>query len=182
MIAADKEDRIKALVLVATAGTSGAELNLAQVERAMARANRPPAEREATLALQKRIHEAVLKGTGWEEVPPGFRQQADSPWFQSFLTFDPARAIRGVDQPLLIVQPMLDVQVAPGNADRLEALARARRRKAPVEVVRLPGLNHLLVPSTTGEIDERSAAGAQVSPVVATTVGQWLTNALATPS
>ena len=59
-----------------------------------------------------------------------------------------------VRQPLLIVQGELDTQVEPLNADRLETLARARKNAPPVEVVKVPGVNHLLVPATTGEVDE----------------------------
>ena len=76
--------------------------------------------------------------------------------------------MRDVDQPILVVQPLLDAQVPPINAERLEAAARARKKPAPIEVVRLPGLNHLLVPATTGEPAEYSAlTDRNVSPAVA---------------
>ena len=107
---------------------TGAELNLEQVTRALAQSNRPAADKQATIDLQKRIQQAVLTGKGWEAISPAVRHQADTPWFQSFLAFDPARIMRDVKQPVLIVQGELDTQVAPVNADRLEALARARRK------------------------------------------------------
>ena len=72
-----------------------------------------------------------------------------------------------IRQPILIVQGLLDTQVAPANADRLEQLAKARKRSAPVEVVKVPGVNHLLVPAVTGEVDEYSTlADKSVSPAV----------------
>ena len=157
MLAASRENRIGALVLIATAGMTGADLNLSQVERAQSRSTRPESEKQATIALQKKIHTAVLTGKGWEEVPPNMRRQADVPWFQSFLAFDPARVMRDVDQPVLVLQPALDTQVPPLNADRLEAAAKARRKAVPVEVITLAGLNHLLVAATTGEADEYGA-------------------------
>ncbi len=56
-------------------------------------------------------------------------------------------------QPILIIQGDLDTQVEPHHADKLGELARARKKDAgPVEVVHLPGVNHLLVPATTGEV------------------------------
>ena len=60
-----------------------------------------------------------------------------------------------------IVQGGLDTQVEPHNADRLEALARKREeRSRRSTVVKVPGVNHLLVPATTGEVDEyRDSAG-----------------------
>jgi len=175
LLAADRENRIAALVLIAAPGMTGAELNLAQVTRALAQSNRPEAEKQATIELQKKIQTAVLTGNGWDEISLALRQQADIPWFRSFLAFDPVRIMRDVDQPILVVQPLLDAQVPPINADRLEAAARARKKPAPVEVVRLPGLNHLLVPATTGEPAEYSAlTDRNVSPAVAGSIASWL--------
>ena len=112
MLAAARENRIAALVLVATTGVTGAELNLDQVKRALDRSERSAADKEATLDLQKRIQQAVLTGSGWETLAL-YRRQADTPWFQSFLAFDPARTMPDVKQPVLIVQGELDTQVAP---------------------------------------------------------------------
>jgi pimeloyl-ACP methyl ester carboxylesterase len=175
LLAADRENRIAALVLIAAPGMTGAELNLAQVTRALAQSNKPEAEKQTTIELQKKIQTAVLTGNGWDEISPALRQQADIPWFRSFLAFDPVRIMRDVDQPILVVQPLLDAQVPPINADRLEAAARARKKSAPVEVARLPGLNHLLVPATTGEPAEYSAlTDRNVSPAVARSIAGWL--------
>jgi pimeloyl-ACP methyl ester carboxylesterase len=175
LLAADRENRIGALVLIAAPGMTGADLNLAQVTRALAQSDRPDAEKQATIELQKKIQSAVLTGNGWEGISPALRQQADIPWFRSFLAFDPVRIMRDVEQPVLVVQPLLDVQVPPLNADRLEAAARARRKPAPVEVARLPGLNHLLVPATTGEPAEyRTLTDRNVSPAVAGSIANWL--------
>jgi hypothetical protein len=175
LLAAGRENRIAALVLIAAPGMTGAELNLAQVTRALAQADRPEAEKQATIELQKKIQSAVLTGNGWEGISPALRQQADIPWFRSFLAFDPLRIMRDVEQPVLVIQPLLDAQVPPINADRLEAAARARRKPAPVEVVRLPGLNHLLVPASTGEPTEYSAlTDRNVSPAVAGSIATWL--------
>jgi len=175
LLAADRENRITALVLIAAPGMTGADLNLAQVTRALAQSDRPEAEKQATIDLQKKIQSAVLTGNGWEGISPALRQQADIPWFRSFLAFDPVRIMRDVEQPVLVIQPLLDAQVPPINADRLEAAARARRKPAAVEVVRLPGLNHLLVPATTGEPAEYSVlTDRNVSPTVAASIANWL--------
>jgi fermentation-respiration switch protein FrsA (DUF1100 family) len=180
MLTAAREDRIRGLVLISTMGTTGAEFNMAQVERAVSRSAQPDAQRQETIALQKRIQQAVLTGDGWEDIPQHLRQQADTPWFRSFLAFDPARTMRDLRQPLLIVQPLLDTQVPPDNADRLEQLARARRRdEATVEAVRIPALNHLLVPATTGEVQEYATlADRTVSPAVGTALVEWLKRVL----
>ena len=182
MMAAAKDKRVAALVLVATNGVTGAELNLEQVAHALDHRKAPDAERRSTLDLQIRIQGAVLTGKGWEQIPLSYRKPADTPWFQSFLAFDPANVMRDVRQPILIVQGMLDTQVMPKNADRLEALARGRKNAAPVEVARVPGVNHLLVPATTGEYDEYSAlADAKVSPAVSGAVVSWLQKTFPAP-
>ena len=112
--------------------STGADLNMYQVTHALERANRPEAERQNTIELQRQIQQAVLTGKGWEtiSIPPAVRRQAETPWFQSYLAYDPAKVMKDVDQPLLIVQGALDVQVPPDNADKLEALAKRARRRS----------------------------------------------------
>jgi pimeloyl-ACP methyl ester carboxylesterase len=178
LIAASKEDRIAAAALIASIGTKGAEANLAQVTRSLERSTRPEADKQAALALQKQIQDAVMTGKGWEGVPPELRRQAETAWFHSFLMFDPARIMRDVEQPLLIVHGQLDGQVAPSNADGLEQLARSRRRGS-VEVVRVPGVNHLLVPAKTGELDEYGTLPDRtVSAAVTSALATWLQKSL----
>jgi len=181
LLAASKEKRIAALGLLATIGMTGADLNMYQVRHALDRSNRPDAERQNTIELQRQIQQAVLTGKGWETiaVPPAVRRQAETPWFQSFLAYDPAKVMQDVDQPLLIVQGALDTQVPPENADKLEALARSRKKAGPVEVVKVAGINHLLVPATTGEVDEYGTLGdVSVSPAVTTAIATWLNKTL----
>ncbi|HEX5167375.1 MAG TPA: alpha/beta fold hydrolase, partial [Thermomicrobiales bacterium] len=69
MIAASREGDIKALALVATMGTTGAELNMWQVMHAMERSKQPPEETATTIELQRRIQEAVITGKGWDRIP-----------------------------------------------------------------------------------------------------------------
>jgi len=184
MLAASKNDRVAALVLVATIGVTGKELNLYQVTHGLERSGRPEAEKQATIELQKKIQEAVLTGSGWDkiELPPGVRQQADTPWFQSYLAFDPAKVMRNVEQPILVMQGELDTQVPPSNADRLQELATARKKAPPIKVVKVPAVNHLLVPAKTGEFEEYSQLGSeQVSPAVSSAIVSWLKETLRVP-
>jgi len=181
MMVAAKEKRVAGIALLATIGTSGAELNMYQVTHALEQARRPDAERQKTLELQRQIQQAVITGKGWEsiQVPPGVRQHAETPWFQSFLTFDPAKVMKDVDQPVLVVQGVLDTQVPVENADKLEALAKARKKNAGVEVVKVQGINHLLVPAQTGEADEYTRLGdVSVSPEVTNALVAWLRKTL----
>ena len=68
MMAAAKEKRVAAVALVAAVGTTGADLNLYQVTHALERSNRPQAERQATIELQRQIQQAVITGKGWETI------------------------------------------------------------------------------------------------------------------
>jgi hypothetical protein len=72
--------------------------------------------------------------------------------------------------------------VQPYHADKLAELARARRGKALVEVVKVPGVNHLLVPAKTGDISEYGTLGpgAEVSKQVTAAIAAFMSKALAT--
>jgi len=182
LIAAAKDKRIAALVLLAAAGVSGSELVLAQQKHLLDRSSLSDADKQARIDLQKQIHEAVITGKGVEALPANVRRQIDNAEFSSALTHDPAKIIPKVRQPILIVQGGLDTQVDPSNADRLAALARARKGAAPVEVVKIPGVNHLMVPATTGEVDEYpTLKNKQVSPAVASSAVVWLRKTLPPP-
>jgi uncharacterized protein len=179
LIAAGKEKRIAAVAVLATAGVSGAEIILAQQQRLLDRSTMSPEEKRAKVDAQKRIHEAVISGKGLELLAPEVRRAVDNAEYQSLLTTDPAKIVPEVRQPLLIVQGGLDSQVEPSNADRLEALARMRKNARPVDVVKVPGVNHLLVAATTGEVDEYPALKDQhVSQTVTQAIVTWLKKTL----
>jgi len=176
MIAAKKEeDDIDALVLIAAPGIRGSELILEQQRHSLDLLKASEQERKEKIDVQQRIQTAVLTGVGWEGLPAEYRAAADSPWFKSLLEFDPARAMKDVGQPILIVQGDLDKQVAPHHADKLAELARARNRKAAVEVLHLPGVNHLLVRATTGEVSEYATLKEkQVVPEISAKIAEFL--------
>ena len=183
MLAGDRAGgKIAALALLNAPGYAGREIVLAQQLHALDLANEPADSRRTKIALQTKILDAVIKGDGWDGVPPAMQRAADTPIFKSWIEFDPAKAMKKVDQPILIVHGALDTVITPPNADTLEALARARKQKtaALTKKVLLPGLNHLLVPAKTGEVSEYTTlSGASVSPDVATTIADWLRTVMA---
>lgn len=176
MLAAEREKKIGSLVLMATSGSTGADLILEQQVRELDRLKLPEAEKAQKVTLQKQIQAAVVDGTGWESLPEDVRKQADTPWFRSLLLSDPAAVMPKLKQPILVVQGDLDAQVPPHHAEKLGDLARARKKGAgPVEVVHLPGVNHLLVPATTGDVHEYPQLKQKtISPDVASTIAAWL--------
>jgi pimeloyl-ACP methyl ester carboxylesterase len=175
MMAAAKEKRVAGVVLLATPGVIGAEIVLAQQKRLLDRSTMSAEEKQAKVDAQKRIHEAVMTGKGLELLPPDVRRAVDNPEFQSLLVSDPAKILPEMRKPLLIVQGELDTQIEPGNADRLEALARQRKHSPPVEMIKVPAVNHLLVPATTGDVEEYGRLTARhVSPAVTQAIVTWL--------
>lgn len=175
MIAGERERDIAALVLIAAPGTRGADLILEQQRHGLTLLKASDEARKEKIDLQERIQTAVLSGVGWQGLPAEYRKAADTPWFRSFLQYDPAALMKKVRQPILIVQGDLDKQVFPYHADKLAEHARARNRKAAVEVLHVTGVNHLLVPAKTGEVSEYPAlAGAQVAPAIAAKIADFL--------
>jgi pimeloyl-ACP methyl ester carboxylesterase len=178
LIAASKDKRIASVGLLGTPGTTYADVALALQQRALDRLTLTPEERQAKIDEQKRIHEAAITGKGLDQLPPNVRRSLDNSEYQSLLVTDPAKVMTNVRQPVLIVQGVLDTQVEPGNADMLESLAKKRKNSPPVEMVKVPGVNHLLVPATTGESAEyASLRDKHVSEAVTQAIVAWLNKA-----
>ena len=174
--AAARENDIDAVALLAAPGTSGAELVLEQQQLRLEQYETPRDEREQQVALQQRIIAAVLDEGAWGDVPQNMRQRADTPWFRSFLEFDPARVVRRTRQPVLIVHGKLDRQIPVAHADRLaEMLEARRRREATLEVARLPGIDHRLLDASAGAIDQYSQLlDRRISSEVITVLADWM--------
>lgn len=175
MLAAAREKRIARLVLIAAPGKPGSELILEQQRHMLEVLNVPEAERQGKIELQQKIQTAVIEERGWEGIPPELRAQADSAWFRSLLLFDPSKIMPKIRQPILIVQGDLDTQVPPSHAEALASLARARKKPGSVDVLHLPGVNHLLVPAKTGEVAEYGRLSERhITPAAALGIADWL--------
>lgn len=180
LTAARRQDDIRGITLLAAPGKSGRDVTLEQQDRLLARLPIPEAERASKAALQLRIIDAALTGNGWEAVSPDVRRQADSPWFRSWLLFDPGAVIRRINRPLLILTGALDTEFAPAHANQLADAARARKvSPAYTRVTIVPSVNHLLTPATTGSTDEYQALPSlTIAPEIANEVVQWLKEVL----
>jgi pimeloyl-ACP methyl ester carboxylesterase len=181
MLAAARERRrIAGVVSIAAPAVTGAELVLEQQVQSLEQLNAPQADRDAKIALQKQINAAVLTGKGWEAIPLEIRRQADTPWFQSLLSFNPARVLEDVRAPLLFVHGQLDRQTPISHLDRIAELARTESDSKAVAVVSVRGVNHLLVPAETGAVTEYgSLTDRNVSRGVTMAVNDWLTKTFA---
>jgi pimeloyl-ACP methyl ester carboxylesterase len=179
LMAAAKDKRIAAVVLVATPGMNGSDIVLAQQQRLLDRMKLSAEDRQAKVDAQKQINQAVITGKDLDKLPPAVRRTVDNAEFQSILVSDPSKLIKDVRQPLLIVQGELDAQVDPRNAELLESLARKRKNAAAVDVAKVPGVNHLLVPAKTGDVDEYGAlTDKHVAAPITQAVATWLQKTL----
>jgi pimeloyl-ACP methyl ester carboxylesterase len=133
MRAAARDGRVRALAMLEAGSVTGADMILEQQQQILASAKASDEEQKAKIELQRRINQAALKGAGWEGIPDAVRSAADTPWFQSYLGFDPARVMRDLRQPVLIVRPGA-TGIAPHHGDRLADLARTRKRKVAAEL------------------------------------------------
>jgi pimeloyl-ACP methyl ester carboxylesterase len=180
LLAGRERNKVGAISLIAGPSTDGNTVVLEQQKLLLSRMPIDDAQRAERVALQEKINAAVMTGKGWNDVPAAARKVADTPWFYSFLTFNPEKAIEDTRQPILIVQGELDTQVLPYHADKLAEFARARRTKTEVAVVKVPGINHLLVPAKTGDVSEYASLGsdARVSAEVTSAIAAFMTKAL----
>lgn len=182
LLAAAREKRIGAVGLLASPGLTGRETVLEQQRLALARMPTSEADKQEKIALQSKMLDAVITGLGWDAVSPALRRSADTPFFKSWLIFDPAVVLPKIDRPVLILQGALDIEVPVAHADRLEALARRRPKSASSDTrkVIVPGINHLLAAARTGEIDEYATLQPKaVSPDVTAAIAGWLRDVLA---
>jgi hypothetical protein len=155
LVAASHEKRIAGVITMNASGSLGADLLLVQQRRVLDAMNLPVTDRQARIDLQKKIQAAVISGKGWEGIPEPLRRQADTPWFKSVLTYNPALVLPQVRQPLLILHGDLDPNVPPSEADLLGQIANTRKKAAPTTVVHVPDVNHTLADPKTHAASEK---------------------------
>jgi pimeloyl-ACP methyl ester carboxylesterase len=180
LLAAARERRFAAVATLGSPATTGAELVLELQQRTLDLLTLSPEERRTREALQKQIIAAVQSSRGLTDLPQDIRRQADTPWFQSVLNFEPAKVLEDVRQPLLILHGGVDHEVAPADADRLAQIAQKESDSPSVELLIVKGTNHLMVPAITGEVKEYGAlTDRNVSADVVTGITAWLTRTFA---
>ncbi|OPL19615.1 MAG: hypothetical protein AVO35_09885 [Candidatus Aegiribacteria sp. MLS_C] len=94
------------------------------------------------------------------------------PWFENFLTNDPAEYIRRVEVPVLCLLGELDIQVIPGTnlGPMQEFLADNPRALVAV----MEGANHLFQDAVTGSVDEYAVLEPEFTAGFRDTLTMWL--------
>jgi pimeloyl-ACP methyl ester carboxylesterase len=177
MLAAQKEDAIKGLGLIAVPGSPGRDYVLEQQTLALAGMHLSEADRAAKIDLEHRLIDSALTGKGWETLPPDLSHGADQPIFKSWLLFNPTVTLKKVNQPVLILQGLADAELPRAHADQLAAAAQARKRPPQATTVALvPDVAHALTPAVG-----MTVGPATLSTEVDAAVTHWL-HTLFTPA
>ena len=96
----------------------------------------------------------------------------DTPWMRYFLAYDPAPTLKKLKMPVLAINGDLDLQVAPDQ--NMPAIQKALAKNEQAEFVRLPGLNHLFQPATTGSPNEYGSIETTLDPAMLEVVSKWV--------
>lgn len=153
--------------LAAGGGAAEIEARVAAETEAIA-AERPDADRDALGAF----------AAGIARMLAGF----DRPLFREFLTYDPAPVLAQVDVPVLAIYGERDLNVPPAqNVPALEA-ALAGDDDGDATIRTLPGLNHLLQPSATGNPAEYGQIEQTMSEEALALVAGWIVERFGKPA
>lgn len=90
-------------------------------------------------------------------------------YFDSLVSLNPAEYLRKVKCPLLAINGTLDTQV-----DASANLAVIARELPSAKICHMEGLNHLMQPATTGEVDEYASISQTISPAVLRLIADFL--------
>ena len=121
----------------------------------------PPAVQEEWEAQVHQIHEALK-----------------TPWFQSFLNYDPSQALSKVTVPVLALNGSLDLQVCPKQ--NLHAIGKTLKegKNPPAVILELDGLNHLFQTAKTGSPGEYIQIEETIAPEVLQLISNWIQNSV----
>jgi hypothetical protein len=188
---ADSALRVPAFhILIGAPGVPGDELLIMQSKALLRARGATEAQIDAAERVNREVYDLLLSDRPTEEIRGDVRAMLEqaglpeeqvaaqlgallSPWYRSFLRYDPAPTLREVEAPVLAVIGELDRQVPPEeNLPKLREALEA----APTEtftVQELSGLNHLLQPAQTGGVEEYSQIETTVAPEALELIMEW---------
>jgi pimeloyl-ACP methyl ester carboxylesterase len=129
----------------------------------------------ATLVRYDTAMAQYLRGQQPQDVPPQLGPlfvPINLSFMKSLSSFDPPAAIRGVRQPVLIVQGGRDLQVTVADAERLHTA------KPDAQLVVVPLANHVLKQTTDttliGQLHTYQNPTVSIMPDVANAIAAWI--------
>jgi pimeloyl-ACP methyl ester carboxylesterase len=141
---------------------------------------------ETRLAGLRSEFVARMTSAGMPETAAGAQVDAlieaySTPWFQWFITYNPALAISRVQSPVLTLIGERDMQVpASANLPAIEAALEAGGNE-DYTVSELPELNHLFQTSETGSPSEYAAIEETFDPDALKLIADWIEAHVARP-
>ena len=99
---------------------------------------------------------------------------SSSPWFKSFMAYDPRPALAKVTVPVLALNGSLDLQVETAQSFPEIEKALAEAGNQDVILREFEGLNHLFQHATTGAPGEYAQIEETISPEVLQVIGDWI--------
>ncbi|WP_067854427.1 alpha/beta hydrolase family protein [Nocardia shimofusensis] len=189
LVAARPDSGIAFAVLMAGPSVDGGAVLIEQTRAILAASGTPAEEIDKQLAdtteMVGLLRAGDLEGARavydrqLAEMPEEVRESAAqagspiTPYYASFVTYDPAPALSALRIPVLAFYGGKDLQVLPAQN---EQPARDLLAGNPVATVHVfPEANHLMQPSTTGNLDEYATIETTIDPQVLTFVTDWLT-------
>jgi fermentation-respiration switch protein FrsA (DUF1100 family) len=186
MVAARRPDA-GFVVLLAGPGVRATELLKVQAAKMERASGASEAAIEQNGQLQEKIFQ-ILKDEKNDQAAngkivaalgglPGAKAEAEqdaSPWFRSFVFYDPAPALEKTKCPVLALNGELDLQVAAEQS--LPAIEAALKKggNKDFEIVKLPRLNHLFQTAQTGSVMEYGQIEETMSPSALEKVANWI--------
>lgn len=95
-----------------------------------------------------------------------------TPWYDFFVSYDPAEAIQKVKCPALILNGSKDSQVLAES--NLNIIRNLLPKNSKSKIKEYPGLNHLFQPCKTGAVDEYGTIEQTISEEVLADIAEWI--------
>jgi hypothetical protein len=193
-IVAARNDSVAFIVLLAGPAVSGEEVILLQSELILETTGAPEATKVRAKELNKRIYtmlrettdpillkekvQEILADLTLEERAgldlDGQIKQLTTPWFKTFLSYDPGPTLEKVSCPVLAMYGEKDLQVPPSQSAEPMGEALAKSDSPNVSISIIPDHNHLFQRCETGAPLEYGKIEETISPLALLVISDWL--------
>jgi uncharacterized protein len=164
-LVAAKYGKLRALMLMAGPGRPLPEIGMMQEETFLKESGLPPEQVQKQLEAQRAVIDAIHAGKPLPDDIPAVHKETiekQRAWLKSHFDNDILAALAHVPKmSILLAQGGKDIQIPPGDVDRVKAALVSGKNPAP-EVKVYPELNHVFAASHGGGVTEYADADAHV--------------------